>query len=106
VLWTLEALWTVRSLWTLWGVKNLDDQDLLGIENLGIPRAIGLQFRGCWETICLEETKAKTHAEFINHSSELRLKLESAMIKIPIVQSHLLVFRDFALTQSPHINIL
>jgi len=24
------------------GVKNLDDQDLLGIESLGIPRAIGL----------------------------------------------------------------
>ena len=24
------------------GVKNLDDQDLLEIENRGIPRAIGL----------------------------------------------------------------
>ena len=54
--WTLGALWTVRVVWTvglIWtlvlisipqGVKNLDDQDLLEIENRGISRAIGLQF--------------------------------------------------------------
>jgi len=50
--WTLGALWTVRVVWTLVllsiprGVKNLDDQVLFEIENLGIPRAIGLQFVG------------------------------------------------------------
>jgi hypothetical protein len=51
-LWTVAVLWTVGLLWTLLllsipqGVKNLDDQDLLEIENRGIPRAIDLQFVG------------------------------------------------------------
>ena len=44
----LALIYTGRS------IKNLDDQDLLGIENRDICRAIGLRFVGWWATFFLK----------------------------------------------------
>jgi hypothetical protein len=57
-----SRFWTFELLYTGQGVKNLDDQDLFGIKNRGIPRAIGLRFVVWWARLSISShLKTDTH---------------------------------------------